>query len=397
MKTHWTSPRVADFMGEICMALRSGAEHCALVLPRWRQESFIAAFRRYAESSLNFIYIVRLQPGSNLLDSLRPVFCDDENGVDDILSLAHCHTRQAAIPIILMPDGDENLKRAIRDFARAMRANAKACMNMREALNWKMLFVVEPLEDFPQEDVGLKYFHWWGRLQASDLEYAIEQELMDKNLGQEAWLWYYSLCRGLCEGALELASMIWECSPTSMAEIKKMLAAHPLHNENAGRLALQYWREPGPLPNRHGLPIALARQAWNAGILEIGCRGKPLLHPAALLAAGLDDALENQVLAGQIQVYFPLVQEVIHLLHRRLDAIYGQSWQEKTGNIDEIGPLQRLFYDLGSRSRGFAREAELAFLWWKIRNALAHHVMLDARLAIKAVSLYERMREESGQ
>lgn len=391
MHTIWIGPRVRAFMDEICKELFTGHEHCALVLPERYHDSFLIAFRKYVQNTTSSLHILNLMPGCALLPSLVPAFCDDEIAVNQPWQLLEAHTRQNAVPVLAIPATYHDNE--LGDFVCSLRDGANAALSRGEALNWRMLFVITPNYNFPNEAPGLRYFHWWGKLHPSDLEFAIEGESLRRGLGIAAHSWFYSLCRGLCEIALELVSPIFEQAPTTFSEVLDILTEHPLSTGSSAAIVLNHMNQPAVAVSRNKLPPAELTRAWQAGLLDMGCHGRLQIHPAALLAAGMTDAIGALIHSGQLQVYFPYVQEVLHLLHHRLDNTLGSGWKQKVeGNPDEIGALQFFVYNERKKNCHIYEEADLAFIWWNIRNRLAHHTMLDAREVMKGLALYETMR-----
>lgn len=389
----WNGPHGRKFIDEIRASLKKGNEHSAVFVPANRQEDFLGVFGEIAENSPGAVRIIHLQLAHSILDELEPAFYDEEY---DSPKSGDGLVKDSKI-LLLVPRA-EHLQQGsdFFVFAERMSAHAKSCRDNAKTMNWSILYLLQPGWIFPGKDTGLRHFHWWGQLFSSDLEYAIESAIYERKYDYPAYHWLYALCRGLCDGSADLVPRVIDSEPASFDEIEDILAEHELNKPDIRALVQEYIKKNLNYQlSRDSLPKNEALDLWQAGAIEINSHGYPVIHPAAMLAAGYKSSVKKNIVAGQIQVYLPLTQDVFRLICNRMRHKFGKNWDTfengKSREISEIGPL---FYHIQKRYPLDAREEyELAGLWRDVRNCLAHGHILPVALAFKAVSRYELIRE----
>lgn len=395
----WYSPHPKAFLREICTALATEKEHCAVSVPQYLLSSFRDELISYGRKSLGQLRIPQIDPQSSLEQNLCPLFIfhhEDEAGIASLpeATLSECRTLVIFLPETPLPWEDEFFA-----FVNHMVAHAKFCKDQDVHMPWSLLLVIPSGRRMPREDIGLKVFHWWGRLHVSDLEYAIEQvlgaaEVEEKHL----YYWFYALCKGLASSDPGLVDFFLEALPTDMDSLVKALSLHELNTRENGQLVLSYLNAPHCHLDRHAPPQGAMAPLWHRGILDIDCYGRTALHPAALLAAGQTAELERLAVSGQMQVFLPLAQEVHSLLYRKIEHILGPGWgrlnAENFPALDsEIGPLSHYLYTY-YRSKLPIFLLNTAKHWRDLRNSIAHANMIPFAVALQAVRDYLCLLED---
>ena len=392
----WYCPQGKAFMRTLCRTLAEEDEHAVVSLPERHIQSFVAEFLSYGKKTLGTLQTVTLEAGQPLAESLLPSFLSGAGEEPVPLEeFPELMVRGGSTLVLLFPSELSAGAEEYASFLELMAAHAKACKDQGKTPRWSMLAVMPAHLPLPREEIGLKTFVWWGKLRPSDLEYAVEHALENMGLSETSYYWYYALCKGLAGVDPELVEAIVNDPPLSAQEIANIVRGHELLREDVGRLAQKFWLERSWILNRGVLPRGDAAELWQLGALDIDCYGKPALHPAAMVAAGLENSLGDQLVRGQIQVYLPLTQEVHGFLCQMMRKRFGQDWGKKgtsyTSVEHEIGGLpsyMKTYY-----SKEIPKEfIKLAELWRDLRNKIAHNTIIPYELALLAVSLYVELR-----
>lgn len=379
----WQTPSGREFFDGVFATLFDKYEHCAVVLPEYLESGFVSAFSHCAGAT--DARVASLDPDLPLMENIAPEFAIDNEKPRKFGDLVERHLGEGRILILRFPAQVDKWRREYREFISQMAAYAKEYKDSGRFLNWSLVCVAPPGSGI-DPDSGLAVMNWWGRRYPSDMEFAIERALRPFELKYPVYIWRYAICRGLCDSAPELASLLAPRQMRTREEILDALKKHEFYNPRMGSLA----REGASAGQGRGRPPSgKDSRLWQAGIFDCSCQGKPVFHPAALLAANFKNKVINMVIAGQMQIYLPLVQEVCQFILRRMRTRFGEGWIERCDKPPtDIGPLA---WQLGAHFRNVAaNEERLAKLWRDVRNRVAHASFLDSDLALKAMLEYER-------
>lgn len=385
----WYGPAGRDFFDSIYGTLQNGQEHCAVVIPEIMQRDFRTALLKFANEGYGEIRIITLDPEKELLDNLKSGFCKPDEAEDKIVNyagFAESHLREGHFLAITFPGNIENWRREYHEFLRWAATDAKRRKDSGEPLNWSMLCILPPGHGF-QPETGMTLRNWWGRNFPSDLEFAIERALRPQKLGFPAYTWYYAICKGLGNAAPDLVESLAQAPLRDFKSIMNVLVKHPLCNQESARLAKKYGI---PKCDRDNPPPNRALELWKASALDIGCLDEPLLHPAVLAACDFKNRIFSMVVAGQMQVYLPLAQQVFQKLMNRIAQKLGENWEAKYDNApDSLGKLAWL---LGTHfPEDLSVELALADQWKNVRNTIAHGKFIPMPVALLAVASYRKL------
>lgn len=392
----WYCPQGKAFMRALCRTLAKEVEHVVVSLPERHIPSFLTEFSSYGRKSLGPFMTVQIEDGRPLAESLMPAFQTEGRDVVLLEDFPELQVKKGSTIVLRFPSHLSANRQECAGFLEIMAAHAKACKDRRESPPWNLIALMPAQLPLPREEIGLKTFVWWGKLRPSDLEYAVEQTLEGLALNEAAYYWYYALCKGLAVMDPGLVEAIVSNPPVSARQLVEVVQGHELLRNDVGELARRYYEMGQSGINRQTLPHGIEATLWHLGALDIDCYGNPALHPAALVAAGLETRLETLLVQGQMQVYLPLVQEVHSFLCRMLEKRFGADWGKKnTQKYDsvesEIGKLP--FYMKEFFRRKISQELiDLAFQWREVRNTIAHGSIIPCKLALIAVARYKEFR-----
>lgn len=323
------------------------------------------------------------------MDNLEANFCHSEESADNYAALAARHLRDGQILAINFPGKVENWRGEYHEFLKWCAADAKRRKDSGEPLNWSLLCVLPPGHGF-QSETGMTLLNWWGRNYPSDLEFAIERALRPQNMDFPAYLWYYSICKGLGNAAPELVESLAQAPLPDFQSILNVLAKHPLCNRETARLAKKYGL---PKCDRNTSPQSRALELWKAGVLDISCLNEPLLHPAVLAACDFKNRIFSMVVEGQTQVYLPLAQRIFHKLKNRVTQKLGENWADPYEEKPvSLGKLELLLGRHFQKTLPF--ELELATQWKDVRNDTAHGKFIPLRKALMAAANYRKLLDD---
>lgn len=246
---------------------------------------------------------------------------------------------------------------------------------------WNAICVSSPGVKMP----GFRQMPFWGRIRPSDCAWAIEKTIEEAGIGMAAARWHEAMCCSFCEFDLALAENIMLEAPSTCEEICDFLLDHPMSAlgsladaASRSRLFSDKCPEFGP-----------AFEMWKAGALDLAFDGRTMIHPAAMMGAGMTRQIKAILFAGQARVYLPLASEAHIMICRRMEDIYGTGWssqkKRKENNdrhLREIGPLYawlKHYFPLANR------EINLACAWMNVRNIISHNEFMPPGLALKAM------------
>lgn len=256
-----------------------------------------------------------------------------------------------------------------------------ACLN--SGRRWRLVWLANPGSVVPE---SVKTLVWWGVSGESDCLYAIEEEISKRQIDPAAIPWHTGVCGALCRMEPELVGRVIDNAPASPEAAAAFLFSHPLFTKENGALArkfLESGARAGSLPPEENPGLAL----WQRGCLDRDTFGF-ILHPAALLAAGMTREVKAVIAAGIERAFLPLVGKAHAAVCRRMERDYGPNWHERriAGKFEdnahrrEISPLNQF---LRLQYKDEAALAAFAGLWSDIRHCVAHGDFLPWELALK--------------
>lgn len=382
----WSGPAGRDFFDSIYDVLQNKQDHCTVVIPERLQRSFRSALLHSAQEGYGEIRIATLNSSINLLANIEREFCETRKRTISVKELAERHLAGGQILALNFPTDIGIWRKEYYEYLNWIAADAKRRKDSGEPLNWSLLCILPPGTGL-KVDSGMQILNWWGRYYPSDLEFAIERALRPQRLNHPAYVWLYSICRGLGNAAPDLVGVLAHRRLVDMETITAVLAEHELCNSDIASLARKYG---GARYFRERPPTGGAQRLWKAGAIEIGCWGEPLLHPAAMVACGFRNRLANLVVAGQMQVYLPMAQQVFHWLMNRMREKIGPDWlkfsPEKPEGIGKLAWILKNFF-----SKQLDGEVQLANYWKDVRNNIAHAKVIPFELALPAVHEYDKL------
>lgn len=370
--------------------LQCGDRHLAIYLPTFRMQSFAESFCAYGRKYYDGIFHARAEYGLPPLDCLGQCFDNPEG-----LSLDNLTSGKALASNILLelPEAmDDALWTEWELFFDSLCRSARQYVDYEKPLPWRALILVPYHLPSMRPESNLEIILGSGIFRTSDLEYAIERNLMENGIkSTSSRLWLSSLCHGLGRADPEICNAIFRDLPLDRDDIISMLEDYPLGNiDNEIKKIIISFDKAG---NPAQCPYWEKSLLQDLGILEFDTDDNCKLHPAALAKAKRSNSIERLVVQGQTAIYLPLVQEAHNFICRRLGIACGEAWNKHSpeswhGIEIDIGPLWGY---MNAFLRGCCGEdlLELAGLWRNVRHRLAHGNMLDYIEARDAVELYE--------
>ncbi|MBQ7607090.1 MAG: hypothetical protein IJU76_03880 [Desulfovibrionaceae bacterium] len=394
----WACPSAREFMHDVCSLVRTSEQFVCLVLPDPHRAGFIEAFVRYADNYLGQVSVCTLANTSTLdADFLASFFPEI---LDASLAISLASSGTSTYLLLTFPCDLDDSDGACRAFLENLVQLAKERKKTGGILLWRLIVVWPAHLPWPHGGEGLVVRFWWGQLHPSDTEYAIEhccREVYRDELKEWEYLWLYSLCQGLAVMDPLLSLRIFQELPLDLEEIQSLLADHPLMRvaPSIRQAIVRVDTQGASRLSRTEPPEGDIRTLWSIGALDIRENGLTALHPAAVCVANRISSLEKLVVAGQIKVFFPIVQEVHSFLCSQLRKVCGDCWHKKDKTFqnlnDEIGGLPRYMseYLKGQHDPDLY---SLAVQWRNIRNSLAHGQSISCRMAVDACRLYGELR-----
>ena len=400
----WQCPHPALFLKEICSNLEKVDTHCIVSLPERLIPSFQEELCAYWGDIWGDLPILTLDEETELTNAMSPYFAT-EDPITNLMGLTECVLRGSSTLAVVLTEKPHSKEQEFFCFLNYLAAHAKNSRDNGHCLNWNMLVIAPADRPIPNPDVGLRCFYWWGHLHNSDVEYAIEfafKDIFRNGTHQEklAYWWLYPLCKGLSSGDPELVEHIIRDFPRDIETLIATLKKHELNTEENGQLVRNFLEAPQYTPKSNDYPRGILAKLWHKGIIDLDCSGRLAIHPAALLAAGQVENLEELVIRGQMFFFLPLVQDVHNLLSRRVEKHLGNVLEEffpEDGAFDsaryEIGPFYAfLSYLYKEKGKSVPYHIlDTAKKWRELRNDIAHIKMLSCQTIECALAAYENL------
>lgn len=372
----WQTPHGMDFVREAVAILENG--NCLAIVPDTYRRDFISAVA--SESEKQGCPCERIEAREDAFASLNPHFIQEGGAIEELPALALARGHYAVM------EYDANSHGWVGDLLR--------CSGASEKRLWNILCIASP----GTEPVsGFTRIAWWGRLRPSDTLYAIEKSAEIRNLGLAASCWHSAMCQALCELDIALIPRLVEEAPVTPGEIFEFLAGLSLASPEIGDIVRRFNRaQPFLSPEREPAEEVVI-QLWKRGALDIAWDGRIVLHPAAMLAAGMVKELKVQLTAAQARIYLPLTGAVQTLISQKMESGIGIGWdapkssEEDENHLREIGPLWswlRRHYPFEARE-----EIRIAEIWTDIRHCVAHSDFMPVMLAMKGVARYQMLKQ----
>lgn len=378
--------------------------HCVVSLPQRLIPSFQEEFRAYWKDLWGHLPVLTLEEETELPNAISSFFHTEELTIN-LADLTECTLRGYSTLAVVLPGQPHPKEQDFFRFLNHLAAHAKNCRDNGLSLNWNMLVIAPADRPLPNPDVGLTCFYWWGQLHNSDVEYAIEsafKDILKNGIRQEklAYWWLYPLCKGLSSGDPELVDHIIRDFPKDFETLITTLKKHELNTEENGHLVRNFLEAPHYTSKSNDYPRGFLAKLWHKSIIDLDYRGGLAIHPAALLAAGQVENLEELVIRGQMFFFLPLVQDVHNLLSRLVEKHLGgilEDWLPDDGSLAtaryEIGPfyafLSYLYNEKGKSVPYYIIDTTKK--WRDLRNDIAHIKMLSYKKIEDAFTAYEKL------
>lgn len=400
----WQCPHPTLFLKEICLSLEKGDAHCIVSLPERLIPAFQEEFRAYWKEFWGDLPLLALEEETELTDAMFPFFATETPPIN-LIDLTEGFVRGSKTLAVVLPATPHSNEKEFFLFLNHLAAHAKNRRDNGLTMNWNMLVIAPADRPMPNPDIGLRCFYWWGHLHNSDVEYAIESAFSDifrNGIRQEqlAYWWLYPLCKGLSSGDPELVEHIIRDFPKDIETLIATLKKHELNTEENGQLVRNFLEAPQYTPKSNDYPRGILAKLWHKGIIDLDCSGRLVIHPAALLAAGQVENLEELVIRGQMFFFLPLVQDVHNILSRQVEKHLGNVLEEffpDDGAFDsaryEIGPFYAfLSYLYKEKGKSVPYHIlDTAKKWRELRNDIAHIKMLSYQTIECALAAYEKL------
>lgn len=201
----------------------------------------------------------------------------------------------------------------------------KTFIELGITIQWNFIGIIPADIELPKLSISTEVIYLWNFTKKSDIEQFNEFYFSRDSLNFADYLWFNSLSHGIGPYDVSLISNISLNKPFSIQEIISMLESHLLFNmtDTTIRLCENFLRtskSPGVLSPPF---IGDFGVLWREGFLTVDNFGFPSLHPCAIVKLKRFDLLSKILVAGQLNIFMPLLIKVHALIHSTLNKELG--------------------------------------------------------------------------